>query len=73
MFYDIGEDVSKDFRELKVSLIIKHRMLEIDRELGAKKIPYPAPLVSYTASKTKISWEPKNQVFKKHQTLEFQW
>ena len=48
-------------------------MLEIDRELGAKKIADPAPLVSYTASKTKISWEPKNQVFKKHQALEFQW
>jgi len=46
------------------SLIIKHRMLEIDRELGAKKIADPAPLVSYTASKTKISWEPKNQFFK---------
>jgi len=55
------------------SLIIKHRMLEIDRELGVKKIADPAPLVSYTASKTKISWEPKNQVFKKHQALEFQW
>ena len=55
------------------SLKIKHRIAELDRELGAKKIADPAPVVSYTSAKTKIIWEPKNQTFKKHQALEFQW
>lgn len=55
------------------SLKMKHRILEIDRELGAKKIAETPPKISYTSKKTRVVWETKGRIFKKHQAFEFQW
>lgn len=56
------------------NLEIKNRVLEVIKDLGAKKRAEPAPKINYLPKTTEIIWEnDKKHVINKYDTFEFQW
>ena len=55
-------------------LELKHRILEIDRELGHKIRAEPPPSIKYFDERTEITWEiSKKHNIQAHDTFEFEW
>ena len=56
------------------NLQLKNRVLEVARELGIKKRVESPPKISYTSTKTEITWKnEKKRTINRFEAFEFQW